>query len=65
MKPSHLFTLIGVVAAWFVLTLSLILKENYMGAVMTGIVFLWVSVGTMGIVAHFEGNRRGAPHLSD
>jgi hypothetical protein len=58
MKSSHLYTLIGVVTAWFVLTLTLIPRENYTGAMVTGFVLLWVSVGTMGIGAYFEGNRR-------
>jgi hypothetical protein len=58
MKPSHLYTLIGVVTAWFVLTLSLILKENYQGAIGTGLALFFSSVGTMVIVAHFEGSRR-------
>ena len=39
MKSSHLYTLIGVVAAWFVLTLTLILKGNYQGAIGTGLGF--------------------------
>jgi hypothetical protein len=58
MKTSHLFTLIGVVAAWFVLTLTLILRENYQGAFATGVALFFSSAGTMGIVAHFEGSRR-------
>jgi len=58
MKSSHLYTLIGVVALWFVLTLTLILKGSYQGAIGTGIALLFLSAGTMGIVAHFEGNRR-------
>jgi len=58
MKPSHLYTLIGIVTAWFVLTLTLILKENYQGAIGTGLALFFSSAGTMGIVAHFEGVRR-------
>jgi hypothetical protein len=58
MKSSHLYTLIGVVAAWFVLTLTLILKGNYQGAIGTGIALFFSSAGTMSIVAHFEGSRR-------
>lgn len=58
MKSPHLYTLIGIVAAWFVLTLTLILRENYEGAIGTGMALFFSSVGTMGIVAHFEGSRR-------
>jgi hypothetical protein len=50
--------LIGIVTAWFVLTLTLILKENYQGAIGTGLALFFSSAGTMGIVAHFEGVRR-------
>jgi hypothetical protein len=58
MKSSHLYTLIGAVALWFVLTLTLILKENYQGAIGTGLALFFSSFATMGIVAHFEGGRR-------
>jgi hypothetical protein len=58
MKSPHLYTLIGVVTAWFVLTFTMILQGNYEGAIGTGLALLFSSAGTMSIVAHFEGVRR-------
>lgn len=47
MKLSRLYLLIGILTAWFVLTLTLILKNNYHGAIIPSFALFVSSIVTI------------------